>query len=135
MSREHVEVVRAQFEAVNRRDFTAAMDAYAEGAVLVVDPAAVPTSAGTFCGRETIGNWFGDWFRSFAGDYRFDIEEARAVGGRVLVTARHHGRGRASGVVLDWSLAYIYDVRAGKVARVEIYATRADALKALGPDE
>jgi|GEM_PF-1156261 uncharacterized protein len=130
---EHVEIVRGQFEATNRRDFTTAMDAYAEEVVLVVAPDLAPLNAGTFRGREAVGDWFGDWFRSFAGDYRFDIEEAFAVAERVFVFARHHGRGRASGVALDWSVFYVYTVRAGKVTRVEMYADRADALEAVDP--
>jgi ketosteroid isomerase-like protein len=37
MSQENVEIVRGQFEATNRRDFAAAMDAYTEDVVLVVN--------------------------------------------------------------------------------------------------
>jgi ketosteroid isomerase-like protein len=57
MSQDRVEIVRAQFEATNRRDFAAAMDAYDENVVLVVKGL---FPSGTFLGREAVGGWFGD---------------------------------------------------------------------------
>ncbi len=135
MSQQNVEIVRRLFDATNLRDFAAAMDLYDEAVVLVVDGGVLPTNAGTFCGRDAVGSWFGDWFRSFGADYRFDIEEARAVGERVFVVARHYGRGRASGVALDWSVAYAYSVKAGRIVRIEMYTDRADALTAVGLQE
>jgi ketosteroid isomerase-like protein len=83
-------------------------------------------------GREAVGGWFGDWFGAFGHDYYFDVEEARAVGERVLITARHHGSGRASGVPVEGITAYAYTVKAGKIARVEMYTDRAEALAAVG---
>ena len=132
MSQENVEVVRGQFEATNRRDFAAAMDAYAEDVVLVVKGL---FPSGTFLGREAVGGWFGDWFSAFGQDYHFEIEEAKAVGERVLITASHHGSGRASGIAVKGTTAYVYTVKAGKVARVELYTDRADAVAVIGLKE
>jgi ketosteroid isomerase-like protein len=132
MSQENVEIVRGQFEATNRRDFPAAMAAYAEDVVLVVHWG---LTAGTFRGREAVGGWFGDWFRAFGAGYQFDIEEARAIGEQVFLVARHHGSGRASGVPVGGLNAYIYTVRTGKIVGVEMYDDRAEALKAVGLEE
>jgi ketosteroid isomerase-like protein len=132
VSQENVEIVRGLFEATNRRDFAAAIDAVAEEAVLVVH-GLLPD--GTFLGREAIGRWFGDWFSAFGPDYHFEVEEARALGDRVLIIARHHGSGRASGVAVEGTTAYAYTVKSGKIARVEMWATRAEALKAVGLEE
>jgi ketosteroid isomerase-like protein len=129
MSREDIATVREQFEATNRRDFAAAMDAYAEDVVLVVKGL---FPSGTFSGREAVGGWFGDWFSAFGPDYHFDVEEARLVGERILLTASHQGSGRASGAAVEGTTFYAYTVTAGKVARVELYVDRADALKAVG---
>jgi ketosteroid isomerase-like protein len=123
-----VEVVRDQFEAVNERDFQRAMDHYAEDVVLVV--AESGPEPGTYEGKETVGRWFGNWFQSFARDYRFDIDEARDLGEVVFLHAWHGGRGRVSGVEVRGELSYLYQVRDGKVARVEIYQTRDQALEA-----
>jgi ketosteroid isomerase-like protein len=132
---QNVEIVREQFEATNRRDFTTVMDLYHEDVELVVGASVNPTNSGTFCGREAVGSWFGDWFRSFGADYRFEIEEARAVGERVFVVARHQGRERTSGAVLDWSTANVYTIQADKIVRVELYRDRTEALKAVGRSE
>jgi ketosteroid isomerase-like protein len=132
MSQENVEVVRRYFEAVNRGDFAAAMAAYTDDVVLVIDERAVPVNAGVFAGRAAVGDWFGDWFRSFERGYQFRVAEMRTIGDRVLTSARHQGRGRASGVDLQWTLAYVFAFDAGKINRLELFADQGDALKAAG---
>jgi uncharacterized protein len=134
MSQDNVEVVRDQFEATNERDFPRAMERYAEDVVLVVDRAAFLAS-GTFDGREAVGQWFGDWFSSFEPGYRFEIEETLDLGDVVLLVASHHGRGRTSGVDVHGQTGYLYTVRAGRIVRVELYRSRAEALAAAGLQE
>src|ERR1700680_3656336 len=115
---------------MNRRDWAAVMAPYDEEVVLVVHESVGP-DAGTFRGREAVGRWFGDWFLAFAKDYRFELEEARAVGDRVLTLARHQGHGRSSGADVEMVNAHVFSVRAGKVVQLELYGSRADALKAV----
>jgi ketosteroid isomerase-like protein len=91
--------------------------------------------AGTFKGRDAVGRWFGDWFRTFQRGYQFDLEEARELGGVILVVARHYGRGRTSGAEVHATMAYLYRVRDGRIARVELYPDRAEALAAAGLSE
>lgn len=131
MSREDVQVVLDQFAAVNERDFERAMSLYAEDVELVVHPRAFLES-GTYSGREAVGEWFGNWFRTFARDYRFDIEEARDLGDAVLLVASHHGSGRTSGAEVHGHTGYLYRVRDGRVVRAELYPSREDALEAAG---
>jgi ketosteroid isomerase-like protein len=135
VSEQDIEVVVDQFEAVNERDFARAMDRYAEDVVLVVPPAESAPEPGTFEGKEAVGRWFGNWFQSFARDYHFDIEEARMIGNRVFIHARHGGSGRTSGIEVRGELFYLYRVRDGKVVRVEIYPTREEAFEAVGVAE
>ena len=122
MSEENVRVVVKQFEDVNVRDFPAAMDAYADDVTLVFHGDGLLKPRAT--GREAVGEWFGDWFRQFGRDYRFDIVEARGAGERVFILATHHGRGRESGVPVEETWAYLYAVRDGRVARVELWNDR-----------
>jgi ketosteroid isomerase-like protein len=129
VSQENVEIVREAFAATNRRDFASAIDACEEDVVLVVT-GLLPD--GTFSGREALGKWFGDWFSAFGPEYRFELVEAQEVGERVLATARHGGRGRTSGVGVEGSTAYVFTIQRAKIVRVELYADRADALKAVG---
>jgi ketosteroid isomerase-like protein/GNAT superfamily N-acetyltransferase len=129
LSQENVEVVRDHFAATNEGDFPRAMSHYAEDVVLVVDADAF-LSAGTFTGRHAVGQWFADWFTSYERGYRFEIEEARDLGDVILLTATHHGRGRTSGAEVHGETGYLYRVRGGKIARVELYRSGAAALAA-----
>jgi ketosteroid isomerase-like protein len=134
VAREDVQVVLDQFAAVNERDFERAMGLYAEDVELVVHPAAF-LHDGTFMGRDAVGEWFGDWFRTFEPGYHFDIEEARDLGDAVLLIASHHGRGRTSGAEVHGRTSYLYRVRDGKIIGVEIYPSRGEALEASGWQE
>ena len=136
MSEENVEVVVRQFEATNARDFTAVMDAWTEDVTLVLHvQIASPSDVAT--GKAAVGEWFGDWFRQFGRDYRFDIEDAEGAGDRVFVVATHHGQGRRSGATVELRNIYVYTVRDGRVSRVEVWAVedRDAARKAAGLPE
>jgi ketosteroid isomerase-like protein len=107
------------------------MGYYAEDVELVVDPEAF-LEGGTFKGRHDVGQWFANWFTTFKPGYHFEIEEARALGDVVLLVATHHGLGRTSGIEVRGRTGYLYEVRGGKIARVEMYPGRAEALEAVG---
>ncbi|MEA2484035.1 MAG: hypothetical protein QOC55_1982 [Thermoleophilaceae bacterium] len=123
-------VVRAQFDATNRRDWTAAMDAYDDDVELVVG-ANFLLAAGTFRGREAVGQWFGDWFRTFGGGFKFDIVELRDAGERVALWARHTARGSQSGAEVVGDFFYEYRVREGKIVFVRFCGSWAEAVETL----
>jgi ketosteroid isomerase-like protein len=130
MAAASVEVVLAQFAATNERDFQRAMDFYADDVVLVV-ASEWGITAGRFEGKTAVGEWFGDWFRQFADDYRFEIIEARDLGGGVVfLDAKHGGSGRASVVAIGSESGYLYRVVDGKVTQVQLFATPSEALEA-----
>jgi ketosteroid isomerase-like protein len=130
VSEQDIDVVRDQFAAVNGRDFERAMGLYADDVTLTASEHSGP-KAGKYEGKETVGEWFGDWFRTFAADYRFDLSEARDLGGGVLlIVASHGGSGRLSGVEVHGENAYLYRVRGGKVSQVGFFATREEAVEA-----
>jgi len=131
---ENLEVVRDQYAATNERDFSRAMAHYDADVVLIVPPGFI--DPGTYRGRDAVGAWFGDWFRSFDRDARFEVTELSELdGGSVLLVADHHARGRGSGVEVHSTLVWVYGVRDGKIIRVEGHATPADALDAAGRRE
>jgi ketosteroid isomerase-like protein len=128
---ENLEIVREIYEEMNRRNWPAILAALDEQVVLVVHESVGP-EAGTFRGREAVGRWFGDWFLAFGKDYRFELEEARSLGDRVLVVARHHGHGRYSGADVEQVNAQVLSLQEGKVARMELYGSRGEALESVG---
>jgi ketosteroid isomerase-like protein len=124
-----VDVLREQFAATNERDFPRAMSYYADDVVLVIEEGFLIT--GTFEGKEAVGEWYGDWFRAFGTDYRFEIEEIRELRpGLVFMTARYGGSGRASGVEVTDRRAYLYRVVDGKITRIQLFLTSESAIEA-----
>jgi ketosteroid isomerase-like protein len=131
MSQEKVETVRDYFAAANDGDFPRAMSFYADDVELVVSGEAF-LDDGTFQGKEAVGQWFGDWFRTFRRGYQFELEEVRDLGDVLLVVARHSGRGRSSGAEVRATTGYLFRVRDKKITCVELYAGRSEALEAAG---
>ncbi len=124
-----VEVVRDQFAAVNERDFARAMSRYDEDVVLVIQDGFL--NSGTFEGKQAVGEWFGDWFRTFGPDYAFEITDARDLGdGLVYLFAKHGGTGRSSGAEVSGENAYLYRVRDGKITRLQLFPSETDAMAA-----
>ena len=127
MSQENVEIVRRAF----------AYEIYGVGdraeAEAIFDPDVVmnPTNEGPFHGPDAMRDDFERWASAFE-DLEVSPEEFIDAGDRVLVTAYHRGRGRASGVEVDGRFYEVYTLRDGKVVRVDEYVDRAEALEAVG---
>jgi ketosteroid isomerase-like protein len=75
-----------------------------------------------------------DWLAPYA-EYRTEVEEAIDCGERVLLLQRSSGRLQGSPKEVKLAPAVVYTVRDGKIARVEPYADRAEAFKAVGLSE
>ncbi len=124
------DVVREQFEAVNRRDFARAMELYAEDVELAA-PERFATGRNVV-GKDAVGRWFGDWLLGTFRDPHFDILEIHDAGDRVMLAAHHTATGKSSGIEVESDFFYAYWVRDGLVARVEFHESRRDALDAIG---
>jgi ketosteroid isomerase-like protein len=134
MSQENVEVVCDLFAATNERDFPRAIGHYAEDVELVADPDAF-LEHGTAKGRHAVGQWFGNWLGAFEPGYHFDIQETRDLGEVVFLYATCYGRGRTSGAEVHSRSGFLFRLRGGKIVRVELYPSRAEALEAAGLSE
>lgn len=51
----------------------------------------------------------------------------------VVSVTRHKGRGRESGIEMDFEVFYVHRGRAGKLERLEMFFSREQALEAAGP--
>ena len=131
MSESSLDVIREQYAATNRRDFSHVMGLYADDVVLRVPRLEGLQNPGSYEGKEAVGEWFGDWFRTFAHDYRFEIQEIRELhGGLIFMVATHGGSGRLSGAEVHSQNAYLYRLRDGKIAEVGFFGTPDEALEA-----
>src|SRR4026209_599195 len=128
MSEGDLEVLRDQYDAVNERDWGRAMSHYADDVRLTVHPEFL--NSGIYEGSQAVGEWFGDWFRSFDRDFKFEISELTELDdGRILLRARTSGRGRASGAPLEGEVIWSYRMRDGKVAEITGHDSREQAVQ------
>jgi ketosteroid isomerase-like protein len=97
----------------------------------VVVDASVRVDGGIGQGREElnaiVGKWVGTW-----DEWREEIEEMRDLGSNVLVISTQRGRGRGSGIEVETRYGMLYEVAGGKITRLTMYRSPADALEAAG---
>ncbi len=131
MSRENVELVRSVYAAWERGDYGAG-DWHESDVEFVMADGPNP---GRWIGTQAVAKGWGDFlsawhdFRQVADAYR-ELDD-----GRVLVLFHFTGRGKASGLEVERTgsaAAGLFDVRAGKVARIALYFDREAALEAVG---
>ena len=124
MGKSDLDVIRDHYAATNERDFARAMSHYAEDVVLTVSEELAFAYTGTFRGKEAVGEFFGDWFRSFDSGLYFEITELTELeGGSILLVADVHVRGRTSGIELTQAVIWAYRVRDGRIVGVEGFET------------
>ena len=130
MSQEWVDLVRLGFEAVQRGDM-AVFDGMTTPDLVLVQPPEVP-DAKTYEGRDAIAEAMEDWPNQCE-DFRMDLIEILDASDEVAVSVtRHRGRGRESGIEMDFEVFYVQRGRDGKLARMEMFFKREQALEAAG---
>ncbi len=133
MSQEWVDLVRLGFEAIERGDL-AVFDGMTTDDLVLVQPPEVP-DAKTYEGRSALADSMEDWPNQWE-DFRMDLVEIIDAGDEVAVSVtRHRGRGRESGIEMDFEVFYVQRGRDGKLARVEMFFSREQALEAAGVSE
>jgi ketosteroid isomerase-like protein len=127
-----VDIVRGFLEALRRRDELAAIQPLAS------DVEWYPSSAGVGVdvvhGPDAVRE-FGEAFFRVWENAEFEIREIIDAEDAVVVRIRWHLWGRASGVEteVEYSAAYMLD--SGKITRYREYASRGEALEAVGMRE
>jgi ketosteroid isomerase-like protein len=127
MSQENVEVVRGIWRAFERFEFPA--EAFADDAVwhTASDLPDRETCTGPVAIQQMLAEGWGAVIEPGC-----KAEEVTDAGEYVVVRWRGWGKGRASGIPIDWREAHIYAVRDRKVAEVHEYRTWDEALQAAG---
>jgi ketosteroid isomerase-like protein len=87
---------------------------------------------GAFRGREEVRRAVSDWLDA-TDDWRVTVDDLIDAGGdRVFGVITVHTRGRGSGAVVDQRVFTVFVVRDGRIALIDDYTDRRDALKAAG---
>jgi uncharacterized protein len=89
-----------------------------------------PGLAGVYEDREDpnprLRAWLDGWEH-----WRAEAEEYLEFGDHVVVLANYYGRGKGSGVEIHQEGAHVFELRDGKVVRLEIFATRERAIESV----
>jgi uncharacterized protein len=70
--------------------------------------------------------WLSEWEI-----WRVEADEYLELGDHVVVLASYHGRGKGSGVEIEQKGAHVFELRDGKVVRLEIFANREKAIESV----
>ena len=133
MSQENVEIVRSSYDAFNRGDlgaFLQALDPNVEW-YLPEGGINVGTRRGHQAVRELVEGFLEVWDpMHFEPERFFDVDDQR-----VLVFVRVSATGRGSGAQVEIRATHEFTIRDELVVRFKVYGNRAEALEAVGLSE
>jgi hypothetical protein len=82
-------------------------------------------------GLEEMWSWIGDWLRAWERPLLIEAEEFVEAGDRIAALIRWKGKGKGSGTPIEGEGAHLWEFRAGKAVRFDVYRHRDEALAAL----
>jgi ketosteroid isomerase-like protein len=132
MAEENAELVRRGIEAFNRHDVEGMQATCTPDFELV--PLRAAMEGTTYSGPDAIAEAFQDFDESWE-ELRYEVEDIRVAGNRVVAITRLRGRGRQSGVSIDQPVALLFVVRDDKAASMRSYTDVDEALEAAGLSE
>jgi uncharacterized protein len=128
---QNLDLVRRAYEAFGRGDIATLLDLFDANIEFVTPgPPELPT-AGTRRGRQQVADFFQAVDALFEFE-RFEPETFLADGDRVVVLGRDRSRIKTTGTVIESEWAHVYDVRDGKIARMQEYIDTAPVVADLG---
>ena len=125
MSQEKIEILRHGYEAFNRRDIDAAL----EGMHPEVEWPNMLEGT-TIRGHEAIREYWTKQFQLTSS--RVEPEEFIEAGDRLVVVVHQVVRDQQGNPFLDHRIGHVYAFRDNKIARMDVYESRDQALEAAG---
>jgi ketosteroid isomerase-like protein len=86
---------------------------------------------GHYRGHVGFGRWLEDWEAAWA-EYTFEAEEFVDAGDVVVAVISMTAKGRSSGIEVRRQDALVYKFRDGKIASIDYYNSKEQALEATG---
>jgi ketosteroid isomerase-like protein len=125
--RTNVEIVRGGVEAFQRGDLEGVL-ANAREDFEIFLPRNLPNS-GRYVGRDGFFTWMGHWLDAWD-DFTVEITEVEPAGERhVVASMRQSGLGKGSGIPVEMEIAYMWEVREGRLAAMHLYPSREEAVR------
>ena len=133
MSQENVEVVRKSIDASNRGDFDAWLGFLSPEVVWESLP--LPGFRDVYRGRSGAREWLEQLLEVFE-EAHIEIDEITALSDdRVLMAYTPRGRGRGSGLPVEYPVWEVLWLADGLITRRQVFWTRDEALEAAGLSE
>ncbi len=133
MSQENVEVVRALVDHWNA-GVRSVLTEYLDPAVELESPFS-SVSGEPYRGHAGIEQWVRDVDEQFA-EWQIELDDVREVGNTVIAIGSIRGRGRASGIAIQFSSAFVAHFGSNdRITRARIYPDVNEALEAVGLSE
>jgi ketosteroid isomerase-like protein len=132
MSQENVEIVKLLFAAVERGDVEGVIAGAAPDGV--IDASRRILGGGTYDGHQGIRDYFAMLAEAWS-DVRTHPQEFIDAGDAVVVPVRVVNTGRTSSISVEARAAWVAELREGRVARMTVYQSQAEALEAAGLSE
>jgi ketosteroid isomerase-like protein len=83
---------------------------------------------GHFTGKDAFLGWIGEWDEAWT-DFSYEARARTAAGERhVVAEMDQRATGRASGVEVERTVAFLFEIRDGKIAALHLYSTVEEAL-------
>src|SRR3954468_16504456 len=130
MSQENVELIRTAY-AVFAEQGVEAVLAFTDPEFETTTPPSLASEPDTYRGHEGVRRYFGSFGAAMEAVY-FEGREDTPAGYKVLVDTVMHARGRTTGIETEQRAFLVWSLRDGLVTRVETFAERGDAIKAVG---
>jgi ketosteroid isomerase-like protein len=122
--KENLDIVREMLEDYLRGDYEAAVPAFAHDVEVITALERFHGPAGVV---EEAKRWEEMW-----SEYSFEVEKLVDSGDKVVLLYHQVGKAKGSGVEVEERAGWVYTLREGRIARVEMFQDRESALGAAG---
>ena len=137
MSQENVELVKRCYEALNEAyrsgQYGGWIEGFAHPDVRLRTSGMFPES-GEYCGYQEVRRFAENQAEAFEEMFVRPLELIDA-GARVVVPISLGGKARHTGISATFTVAHAWAIRDGKVAAIDMYQQRSEALQAVGLEE
>jgi ketosteroid isomerase-like protein len=131
MSQANVEVVRRAVEAFRAGDMQRVFGMVDPAVEWDLSRATTWPEQPLYRGYDDVLRFFTEWTGEWD-DYEFDLEELLDAGDRVVAVVRDGGRSKTAGIKLERRHSEVWTLRDGKIVRIDLFDTKAEALEAVG---
>lgn len=133
MSQRNVEIVRTTMQSFNLEGFDEVIKRI-DPEFETTTPASLSVEPDTYRGPEGVRRWFDAWEGTIDA-LRFDVDETIDAGDQVIAVCRMVARSRTTELEFEQAVTMVWTIRDGRAIRLDPYATREEALRAVGLGE